>query len=60
MGVPDIEQFRITPEEAQAGPSPSQQMALMEKARGASVVPAEQLNREVERGNLVSATGQSQ
>jgi hypothetical protein len=58
MGVPDIEQFRITPEEAAQGPTPSQQMALMEKARGASVMPSDDLNREVERGNLIPAMGQ--
>ena len=38
---------------AQNGPSPSQQLAIMEKMRGASVQPAEQVDREVERGNLI-------
>ena len=54
MGITDLERFRISPEERQQqGPSPSQQLMLMEKMRGASVQPNEQVQRQVERGNLV-------
>jgi len=52
MGVSDLEQFKITKEEADAGPSPSQQMEMMEKMRGASVMPQEQLEQEIQKGNL--------
>jgi hypothetical protein len=55
LGISDLDRFRISPEERAMGPSPSQQMQLLEKARGASVVPEEQLSREVERGNLIPA-----
>jgi hypothetical protein len=55
MGVSDVEQFKISKEEAAQGPTPSQQMALMEKARGASVMPEEQMQREIEKGNLKPA-----
>lgn len=53
MGVTDLERFRISDAERQQGPSPSQQLMLMEKMRGASVQPNEQVQRQVERGNLV-------
>jgi hypothetical protein len=54
MGVTDLERFRIDKQKlAQEGPSPSQQMAMMEKMRGASVQPNENVQREVERGNLI-------
>jgi hypothetical protein len=53
MGVPDIDQFRISPEQQRKGMTPSQQMMLMEKMRGASVQPADQVQRQVERGNLI-------
>ena len=33
--------------------SPSQQLAMMEKMRGASVQPAENIDQEVQKGNLV-------
>ena len=52
MGVSDVDQFKISKEEAAQGPTPSQQMAMMEKMRGANVMPQEQLQREVEKGNL--------
>ena len=55
MGIPDLDQFRISDEERQQGPTPSQQMAMMEKARGASVQSNEQVQNEVQKGNLVSA-----
>lgn len=54
LGVSDIDQFKISAEERQQqGLSPSQELALMEKMRGANVMPEEQLQREVQRGNLV-------
>lgn len=53
MGVSDLDQFKISKEQQAQGPTPSQQMMLMEKARGASVQPQEDVEREVERGNLV-------
>ena len=54
MGITDLDRFRISPEEMQAnGPSPSQQLAMMEKMRGASVQPNEQVQQEVDKGNLV-------
>jgi len=54
MGVSDLDRFRISDEERAAkGLSPSQQLAMMEKARGASVMPQEQLSQEVQKGNLV-------
>lgn len=54
MGVTDLDRFRISKEEREAdGLSPSQQLALLEKARGASVQPNEQVQRQVERGNLI-------
>tara|TARA_B100000212_G_scaffold151870_1_gene114323 strand:- start:1162 stop:3072 length:1911 start_codon:yes stop_codon:yes gene_type:complete len=53
MGVSDLDQFKISKEQQAQGPTPSQQMMLMEKARGASVQPAQDVQREVEKGNLV-------
>lgn len=53
LGVGDLDQFRISPEEQQQGPTPSQQAMMMEQARGASVQPQEQIAREVEKGNIV-------
>tara|TARA_R100001369_G_C3295653_1_gene164775 strand:- start:784 stop:1254 length:471 start_codon:yes stop_codon:yes gene_type:complete len=53
MGISDLEQFKISEEERQQGPSPSQQMALLEKARGASVQTEEQVMSEVQKGNLI-------
>ena len=54
MGISDIDRFRIPPEKLQRdGPSPSQQMEIMEKMRGASVKPDEEVSREVERGNII-------
>lgn len=53
LGVSDLDRFRISPEQRQRGPSPSQQLQLMEKARGASVQPQENIQRDVERGNLI-------
>lgn len=54
MGITDLERFRISEQERQAqGPSPSQQLMMMEKMRGASVQPNDQVQRQVEKGNLV-------
>lgn len=54
MGVPDLEQFRVNQAKLQQeGPTPSQQLAVMEKMRGASVMPNEQLQNEVQKGNLI-------
>jgi len=54
MGITDLDRFRISNEQMQSqGLSPSQQLALMEKMRGASVQSNENVQREVEKGNLV-------
>jgi hypothetical protein len=58
MGISDLDQFRISKEQQAQGPSPSQQMSLMEKMRGASVQPNEDVQREVEAGNLIPLTQQ--
>lgn len=54
MGVSDLDQFKISPQEREAnGLSPSQQLTMMQAAQGATVAPQEQLMRQVERGNLI-------
>lgn len=54
MGITDMDRFRISQQELQSkGPSPSQQLALMEKMRGASVKPQDDIQNEVQKGNLV-------
>jgi hypothetical protein len=54
MGITDMDRFRISKDQmAQDGPSPSQQMQLMEKMRGASVQPNENVQKEVQKGNLI-------
>tara|TARA_X000000950_G_scaffold79750_1_gene100385 strand:- start:3472 stop:4284 length:813 start_codon:yes stop_codon:yes gene_type:complete len=54
MGISDIDRFRIPAEKLQReGPSPSQQMEIMEKMRGASVKPDEEVDRELEKGNII-------
>ena len=58
MGISDLDQFRISKEQQAQGPSPSQQMSLMEKMRGASVQPNEDVQREVQAGNLIPLTQQ--
>tara|TARA_B100001057_G_C22863953_1_gene955744 strand:+ start:2545 stop:4461 length:1917 start_codon:yes stop_codon:yes gene_type:complete len=60
MGIADLDQFKISKEQQQQGPTPSQEMMLMEKARGASVQPAQDVQREVEKGNLVPMRGNQQ
>ena len=57
MGIADLDQFKISKEQQAKGPTPSQEMMLMEKARGASVQSAEDVGREVEKGNLVPMRG---
>lgn len=59
MGVTDLDRFRISPEERQNGPTPSQEMAMMERMRGANVVNEENLQREIERGNLIPMRARS-
>jgi hypothetical protein len=56
LGVADLDRFRISEEERQQGPTPSQQFALLEKARGASVMPQDQLEAQVQAGNLIPAS----
>jgi len=53
MGVSDLDQFKINKEQQAQGPTPSQQMLMMEKARGANVQSQEDIERQVEKGNLV-------
>ena len=55
MGIPDVDQFRISPEKIkQDGLSPSQQMAVMEKQRGNStVMPQENIEKQLQAGNIV-------
>lgn len=53
MGISDLDQFRVSPEEARRGMTPSQRMSFMEKLRGASVMPEDQIAQQVEAGNLV-------
>ena len=53
MGVADIELYRI-PKEEQGDLTPAQQLNVMEKLRGASVRPNEDVQKEVEKGNLIS------
>jgi hypothetical protein len=58
MGITDLERFRYTNQQRQQqGLLPNQQLSMLEKMRGASVQPAEQISREVERGNLVPMRG---
>tara|TARA_B100000768_G_scaffold50555_1_gene49369 strand:+ start:5274 stop:7205 length:1932 start_codon:yes stop_codon:yes gene_type:complete len=54
MGVSDLDQFKISKEQQDKGPTPSQQMMMMEKLRGANVQSQENIEREVQKGNLVS------
>ncbi len=54
MGITDLDRFRIDQKQLQQnGPSPSQQMMLMEKMRGANVQDNNQIQQEVQAGNLV-------
>ncbi|CAB5220222.1 hypothetical protein UFOVP235_12 [uncultured Caudovirales phage] len=54
MGITDLDRFRISKDQLQQnGLSPSQQLSVMEKMRGASVQPQEQVAQEVQKGNLI-------
>ena len=54
MGITDMDRFRIDEKQLQQnGPSPSQQMMLMEKMRGANVQDQEQISKQVDAGNLI-------
>jgi len=53
MGISDLDQFRIPQQQQGREMTPSQQMAIMEKMRGANVQSNEQVQREVEKGNLI-------
>jgi hypothetical protein len=54
MGITDLDRFRISKTQLQQnGLSPSQQLSIMEKMRGASVQPQENIQQEVQKGNLV-------
>lgn len=57
MGISDIDQFKISKEEQQQGMTPSQQLSIMEKMRGASVMPNDQLQQQVDAGNVVPMRG---
>lgn len=57
MGISDIDQFKISKEEQQQGMTPSQQLSVMEKMRGASVMPNDQLQQQVDKGNVVPMRG---
>jgi hypothetical protein len=55
MGISNLDRFRISEEARQQGMSPSQQMAMAQADRGATgkTMPNEDVQRQVERGNLV-------
>lgn len=55
MGISDLDRFRISEEARQQGLSPSQQMAMAQADRGATgkTMPNEDVQRQVERGNLI-------
>lgn len=52
MGVSDLDQFKISTQERKQGMTPSQQMSMMERMRGANVMPQEQMQNEIQKGNL--------
>jgi hypothetical protein len=55
MGISDLDRFRISEEARAQGMSPSQQMAMAQADRGATgkTMPNEDVQRQVERGNLI-------
>jgi hypothetical protein len=55
MGVSDLDQFKISDQQKEGGLSPSQKLSIMEKMRGATVQPTDQVMNEVQKGNLVPA-----
>jgi len=52
MGISDLDQFKISEKQAAEGMSPSQQQMQMERMRGASVMPQDQMQQEIQKGNL--------
>ena len=52
MGIPNIERFKLDPSRPM---SPSQEISVMEKMRGASVMPQGDIDGQVSAGNLVPA-----
>lgn len=60
MGVADLDQFKISKEQQAQGPTPSQEMMMREKMRGANVQPAQDIQQEVQKGNLVPMRGPKQ
>lgn len=55
LGVPDVDQFKISREDLQRdGLTPAQKLALMEKSRGVSTVqPQDQIDQQLQAGNIV-------
>jgi len=53
MGISDLDQFKISKKEREEGMTPSQEMTMLEKMRGASVQPADSIEAEVKAGNLI-------
>lgn len=56
MGISDLDQFKISQQQAEGGLTPSQKLSVMEKLRGATVQPNDQVMNEVQKGNLVPAS----
>jgi hypothetical protein len=52
-GIHDLDKFRISQEQRAQGLRPYQQFQLLEKLRGATVMPTEDIMRQAEKGNLV-------
>lgn len=57
MGISDMDRFRISREKQEQGMTPSQQLMLMEKMRGASVMPQGDMERQIQAGNLIPFRG---
>lgn len=57
MGVSDIDQYKISQEEAAQGMTPSQQLSVMEKMRGASVQPQANIEQQLQAGNIIPMRG---
>lgn len=53
MGLADLDQFKYSRQELAGEPLPHQKLAMLEKQRGVSTMPEDQLHREIERGNLI-------
>ena len=52
MGISDLDQFKISKKEQEAGPTPSQKVSMMERMRGANIMPQDQMDNEIQKGNL--------